>query len=144
MPSWLAFSLVSSCWGDEMTKMLVCGGRDYDDVPWMWMQLDRIALERGVKCVIDGGQKHMLPGRGMVGADYWANQWALARGLSTEQYFAAWLELGKAAGPIRNKHMLDVGKPDFIVAFPGGKGTANMMMLGKVAGVEVIEIGQRP
>lgn len=47
---------------------------------------------------------------------------------------------GKAAGPIRNQRMLDDGKPDRVLAFPGGRGTANMVKLAKAAGVPVHEI----
>jgi hypothetical protein len=35
--------------------------------------------------------------------------------------------------------MLDEGRPDVVVAFPGGRGTADMMMRAGSAGVEVIE-----
>jgi UDP-N-acetylmuramoylalanine-D-glutamate ligase len=33
--------------------------------------------------------------------------------------------------------MLDEGKPDLVVAFPGGRGTANMVQQAHRAGVEV-------
>ena len=36
--------------------------------------------------------------------------------------------------------MLDEGKPDLVVAFPGGTGTADMIRRAKKAGVEVKEI----
>ena len=36
--------------------------------------------------------------------------------------------------------MLREGKPDFVVAFPGGRGTANMKEQALKAGVEVIEV----
>jgi UDP-N-acetylmuramoylalanine-D-glutamate ligase len=39
--------------------------------------------------------------------------------------------------------MLDVGKPDLVVAFPGGRGTADMVRRAKEAGVEVIEVPAR-
>ena len=32
---------------------------------------------------------------------------------------------GKAAGPERNRRMLDTFKPDGVIAFPGGRGTAD-------------------
>ena len=38
---------------------------------------------------------------------------------------------GNAAGPIRNQRMLDHGKPDIVVAFPGGSGTADMVKLSR-------------
>jgi hypothetical protein len=36
--------------------------------------------------------------------------------------------------------MLVEGKPDFVVAFPGGRGTANMIMQARQAGVPVVEL----
>ena len=36
--------------------------------------------------------------------------------------------------------MLMEGKPDLVVAFPGGAGTANMIKQARKAGVEVIEV----
>jgi hypothetical protein len=36
--------------------------------------------------------------------------------------------------------MLDDGKPELVVAFPGGRGTADMMRRAREAGVEVIEV----
>ena len=51
---------------------------------------------------------------------------------------AEWHRLGRKAGPIRNQRMLDEGKPDLVVAFPGGTGTAGMVALACKAGVRVI------
>ncbi len=51
---------------------------------------------------------------------------------------AEWSKYGRRAGPIRNKQMLDVGKPHLVVAFPGGAGTANMVKQAKAAGVPII------
>jgi hypothetical protein len=53
---------------------------------------------------------------------------------------AEWETLGRKAGPIRNERMLTEGKPDLVVAFPGGRGTAHMTRLAREAGVEVVEI----
>jgi hypothetical protein len=39
----------------------------------------------------------------------------------------------------RNQQMLDEGRPDLVVAFPGGAGTANMVKLARAIGCEVIE-----
>jgi hypothetical protein len=36
--------------------------------------------------------------------------------------------------------MIDEGKPDLVVAFPGGRGTADMVKRAKKANVEVIEV----
>ena len=36
--------------------------------------------------------------------------------------------------------MLDDGKPDMVVAFPGGRGTEDMMRRARNAGIRVIEV----
>ena len=41
---------------------------------------------------------------------------------------------------IRNRRMLEEGRPDLVIAFPGGKGTANMVRIALQAGIQVREI----
>ena len=48
--------------------------------------------------------------------------------------------MAKSAGHIRNQVMLDKGKPDVVVAFPGGRGTADMVRRAEGAGIEVRRI----
>jgi hypothetical protein len=113
-------------------RVLVCGGRNYDDYPGLAAWLDRFHAERGpVAVLIHGGAK---------GADSLAERWAMARGISIARYDADWERHGRAAGPIRNKQMLDEGKPDIVVAYPGGRGTANMISQARSRGVAVIEV----
>ena len=95
-----------------MTRVLVCGGRAYDDRDALFAALDRLHSERGIAVLIAGGAQ---------GADTLAVEWAQARGIRTEVYMAEWDKYGRAAGPIRNKQMLDEGLPDLVIAFPGGK-----------------------
>jgi len=54
---------------------------------------------------------------------------------------AEWDKFGRRAGPLRNEQMLREGKPDVVVAFPGGRGTAHMVRIAKEAGIDVLEIG---
>lgn len=76
------------------------------------------------------------------GADSLAIDWAVVNWLRWEEYPADWETHGKAAGLIRNQQMLDEGKPDLVVAFPGGRGTADMIRRAEKAGVEVIKIDE--
>lgn len=69
-----------------------------------------------------------------------AAQWAQRRGIASTAYEADWAHEGRAAGPIRNMRMLDEGIPDLVVAFPGGRGTANMVRQAKERGFEVLEV----
>jgi hypothetical protein len=112
-----------------MTRVLICGGRDYQD--WgVYDHLDRIHSARPFSSVITGGAR---------GADLLAGYWAERRGIPSDIYPADWAGHGRAAGPIRNQKMLDEGKPDLVVAFPGGRGTADMVRRARKAGVAVIE-----
>ena len=38
--------------------------------------------------------------------------------------------------------MLDERRPDLVVAFPGGRGTADMVGRARSAGIEVIDFGE--
>ena len=58
--------------------------------------------------------------------------------IPVKEYPADWQKHGRAAGPIRNQQMLDEGKPDLVVAFDGGRGTADMIARAEKAGVRVV------
>lgn len=60
-------------------------------------------------------------------------------GVPLVTYPALWKQ-GKKAGPIRNAFMLKDSRPDVLVKFPGGAGTANMVLLAFHAGLRVIEV----
>ena len=51
---------------------------------------------------------------------------------------ADWQKYGRAAGPIRNKQMLDEGSPDLVIAFAGGRGTENMVKQSEAKKVPVV------
>lgn len=52
---------------------------------------------------------------------------------------ADWEQCGRQAGPLRNARMLAEGRPDAVIAFPGGKGTADMVRKARAAGLPVVE-----
>lgn len=112
-------------------RVLVCGGRDFKDTTFVVNTLFRLEEEHGdFTEVIHGGAP---------GADSEAGVFARLRHAKEIVFRANWKKHGKAAGPIRNQRMLDEGKPDLVVAFPGGRGTASMVRIAKGAGVRVIE-----
>ena len=113
-------------------KVLVCGGRDFSDIRLLYQTLDALhATEGPIEYVIHGCAR---------GADSLAHDWALTRRVAVAMYPAQWNRDGKAAGPIRNQKMLDEGKPDLVIAFPGGRGTADMARRAEAAGVKVRRI----
>jgi hypothetical protein len=61
-------------------------------------------------------------------------------GVPVSAHPADWFSHGKAAGPIRNQEMLAMEAPALVVAFPGGRGTADMVRRARKAGVDVLEV----
>lgn len=51
--------------------------------------------------------------------------WAEEKGVDVTRYVAEWKHYGLRAGPLRNERMLNMEKPDLVLQFPGGKGTAH-------------------
>lgn len=120
-------------WGFDVRppghRVLVCGGRDYADQATVDQVLG--GIDPAPTLIIHGGT---------TGADALAADWAKRRGLEVVACPADWRVHGRAAGPIRNQAMLDDLHPNIVVAFPGGRGTADMVRRAKVAGVPVLEI----
>lgn len=109
-------------------KVLVCGGRDYPDHDRVYEVLDKIHETTPISFLCQGGA---------AGADQWGKFWAINRKVRWMEVRANWKEHGKGAGPIRNKKMLEEFKPDLVVAFPGGRGTAHMVSISQRANVPV-------
>ena len=138
-------------------RVLVCGGRDFGErskAPFGSFQFNedsrRIAAERdqldrvlseqcstGLEIIIHGAAR---------GADRQVDMWARKRRQKVMSFPADWYPNGRSAGmdrsagPKRNQRMIDEGKPDLVVAFPGGKGTEDMKRRARNAGIKVIEI----
>jgi len=108
-------------------RILVCGGRNYGDQ----QKVSETLLSLTPTSIIHGNA---------AGADDLADSWAKANHIPVLPFRADWGTFGRSAGPIRNKQMIEEGKPDLVVAFPGGKGTANMIKQAKAAGIKVLEI----
>jgi predicted Rossmann-fold nucleotide-binding protein len=112
-------------------RVLVFGGRDYNVSNVVYETLDRLNEQSRISCVVTGCA---------TGADAIAENWAIGEGIDVDRYPADW-KLGRKAGPLRNQRMIDEGKPDFAVAFPGGRGTADMLRRVKAARIPFVEVG---
>lgn len=112
-------------------RVLVCGGRYFKHQAIVDDTLDKLHRQVGIECIIEGGDD---------GADLCAWKWALGRRVYEERYEADWKGHGKAAGPRRNARMLSESKPDLVVAFPGGNGTADMLRRARKAKVPVVVV----
>ena len=111
-------------------RVLVCGGRGLDNQERVWQALNELDGEGVIDVVIEGGAS---------GADALAFKWATVHSRGTLTFNADWSQ-GRKAGPLRNQKMLDDGKPDVVLALPGGPGTADMVRRARKANVKVIEV----
>lgn len=97
---------------NSSVRLLVCGGRDYADRDKVFDVLD--FCDKGLTFV---GVMH----GGATGADALAREWAIARG---KPHMKAGMD----------------GNPDLVIAFQGGRGTADMIVRARKAGLPVWEV----
>jgi hypothetical protein len=123
-------------------RVLVTGGRTFNDRPWLWAGLDLLHSKAPITEIIEGGA---------TGADCRAAEWGHARGVKVTEVRAEWekhsvnLKHGQKnpAGLIRNNEMVKL-RPDVVLATPGGAGTAHMVAASKKAGLRVIFLEKMP
>lgn len=110
--------------------VIVCGGRHYGDRAAVFDILNKIEP----MVVVHGGAS---------GADTLAAEWCETVDYSKSvSYPADWSRYGRAAGPLRNQRMLDenYARLDLVVAFPGGRGTADMVRRARESRVPILTI----
>lgn len=106
-----------------MKFVLVAGGRHYQDRDYVWRAMDYL------KGASDWPPFVVVTGACPSGVDLFAEQWAKSRQQPYIGVPAKWSEHGEAAGPLRNREMLDMWKIDHGIIFPGGSGTRHMAQL---------------
>lgn len=115
-----------------MRTILICGGRDFTD----W---DAFCLAmRTVLKSVSGEELRFVHG-GASGADAMASRWCDEHNYECAVYPADWKREGRSAGPKRNQRMLDSEHVTLVVAFPGGRGTADMKRRAEAKGIQVWE-----
>lgn len=121
-------------------KVLVCGGRDFDDWDTLYAELSDLFYNR----MRDLSKPFVVISGDAKGADWLARAWAKYMSIEYPVEYrgfpADWKTHGKSAGAIRNQSMIDEGSPDFVLAFPGGRGTADMVSRAKKTGIPVKEV----
>ncbi len=111
-------------------SVLACGGRKFGGWTAVQRVLDRISPDT----IIHGAAS---------GADSMAGRYARENDIPCREFPAEWRRYGRSAGYRRNQHLLDEGKPDLVVAFPGGTGTRNMVQIAREQGFQVNIIDHR-
>ena len=94
-------------------RTIIAGGRDYrmTEADFIWLD----SLKPPITEVINGGAR---------GADTGAFNWGWSRGIPVTTLVPDWKNLGRSAGPRRNRQMALIAER--CVLFPGGRGTASM------------------
>ncbi len=116
-----------------MTVLLVCGGRHWRNRHLTFKVLDRARTGFNVRLVVSGGRP---------GADKLTSDWADARNIPKLVLTANREKLARSTGPHLHQRMLDDGRPDMVIAFPGGRGTADMVQRCKERGLLVWQLHQ--
>lgn len=113
-------------------RLIVYGGRNYHDWVAFLRAMERYRGMEGALTIIHGDA---------TGADNMADRWAAIYRANCMRFPAAWkdlsapgafIKIGKHgpynanAGFARNQDMIDHGRPDRGLEFPGGPGTADM------------------
>ncbi len=115
-------------------RVLVCGGREFDDARLMMSVLDRLHAQNPFTVLIHGDAR---------GADRMAGRWAKGHRVDLRIFVPDYDQFGpRLTPPFRNQRMLDEGKPDLVVAFPGGGGTKDMISRAVSAGVAIHQVNR--
>lgn len=128
--------------------LVVCGGRAYDNREHVYSVLSNIApdiIAHGA-CGCDADDPKKRNVKLITGADRLADDWARSFARPPVwilRFPARWGALGRGAGPVRNKKMLDALMERWdghiqVVCFPGGAGTANCCESARARGIDVI------
>ena len=112
------------------SRLLICGGRDRDVEVW----------GRAVNSAIVSTDPDLVICGDATGIDACVAAACSRLGVALCIWPAHWKAHGKSAGPIRNRWMLVYAKPDYVIAFPGGVGTENMVKQAEDSDVPVIRI----
>lgn len=117
-------------------RVLVTGGRDYTDRATIRRTLTFLA-----EAYIHGfrPEEIVLVHGDAPGADTLAAEEAAALGWRAEAHPADCEAHGRAAGPVRNKHMVSLGA-HYCLVFPGGTGTRHCRRLALNSHIPVIDI----
>lgn len=113
-------------------RVLVCGGHKFYNKVLFRYVMNMLHADTPISLVMHGGTS---------GADWLAKYWAAGMNIPSQEYNdPSWVGKSRTAGPRRNYFKLKESQPDIVVAFPGGRDTADMMKKARKAGIKVIEV----
>lgn len=103
-------------------KLAIIGSRTIIDKEKIFLELEEIYKTKKIDLVVSGGAK---------GPDSIGEYWAKEKGIPVKVFLPDWVNLGKSAGMIRNKDIIQ--ECDMVIAFWDGKskGTLNAIEIAK-------------
>ena len=116
-----------------MVKKIVIGGcRDYNNYELFKSHLDEIIESEKDEIIIISGH--------CSGVDLMGERYAEENSFKVEIFLPEWEKYGRAAGPIRNRKMVNTS--DIVIAFWDGKskGTKSLISYAEKVGKELIKI----
>ena len=109
-------------------KLVIAGGRDYFFSDEDTAKLDALHAEHSISEVVCGCAS---------GADSEGAAWAATHGIFIAEFPADWQQFGRSAGPRRNQQM--AAYADALALFPGGTGSANMLLQAQQHGLKIFD-----
>jgi len=111
-------------------KLAIVGSRDITNYPFFKQKVDSIleSMDSPIDVIVSGGAQ---------GVDSMAERYAKEKNIPTQIFKPDWAKFGKAAGPIRNRTIVE--NSDMIIAFPieGSRGTQSTIDIANEMGKKV-------
>ena len=124
----------------ELLHILICGGRHFDN----YKLLESIVINYLIQHEIKDKNIEIISGH-CPGADLLGEKYSKEHNTALKIFPAQWKRYGKAAGPLRNKEMIEYLSSfdnKLVIAFigPNSKGTRNTIALARKLKIDVIEV----
>ncbi|MFW5916730.1 MAG: DUF2493 domain-containing protein [Bacteroidota bacterium] len=116
-----------------MALVCVTGGREFHEVKLIWYTLDVFHKQIGIDNLISGMAR---------GTDSIAVEWAKAREIIYTPKWPDYKKYQPWEAPLKRNIAMCKMKPDWLIEFPGGTGTAHMVRSAHKYGIEVINYKQ--
>ncbi len=116
-------------------RVLVCGGSR--TTPWAAVldALDTLAAKLRQEAALLDSEVHLTiihEGRTSSVGSY-ADGWAVSNKMSSEEFSFEWMP----AGLERSENIIELGRPDVVLAFVGNPSNLDLVILAQRAGIEV-------
>ena len=111
----------------------VVGNRSFDDYELVEKTLSDFIREKELTEVV------IISG-GATGADSLAEKFAIENRYQSKIFYPNWEEYGRAAGPIRNKLIVENSEIIFVFWNGAGKGTQSTISIAEKMNVQVIKV----